>query len=80
MKEAKYHSVFKVSNFWIEHSLIVDQTPSSTPEFSPIELFISTVKDKIKNKVRKNNKIIFLNTLTLDVWIQTDSQGEKCSH
>ena len=47
MKEAKYHSVFKVSNFWIEQSLMVDQTPSSTPEFSPVELFINTVKDKI---------------------------------
>ena len=53
MKEAKYHSVFKVSNFFIEQSLMVDQTPSSTPEFSPVESSSIQLRIRLKTKLER---------------------------
>ena len=49
---ARYHSVKEVDTVLKQNKIMLIQTVPYTPEFSPIEIFINWVKNKIRKKIR----------------------------
>ena len=58
---ARYHWKKKVKNTIIQNGLMMIQTVTYSPEFSPVELFINWAKGKIKKSLRtgKYSKFIY---------------------
>ena len=51
---ARYHWVDSVEQYWKNVGLMVIQTPAYITQFSPVEIFINWVKNKIRKKLRKD--------------------------
>lgn len=50
---ARYHLMDKVKTLLVAEGIMMVQTVAYTPEFSPVELFINWVKNKIRKRIRK---------------------------
>ena len=49
---ARYHSLKEVDTVLKQNKMILIQKVAYTPKFSPIEIFINWVKNKIRKKIR----------------------------